>query len=322
MKKYILMLVVAALLPAVALFAQDSLQVANEGSGSNSGMDPFEMVIFLGYFVSVLVLLPIVVYTNLKEGLFDPEIVEPDAPISGMDEEERNDAAEEILERIEDKLTPFKDENGNEMITITKGSQAKFMKRGLDYINKKLQPTDPLIKARVNEFAEVYEDRAARAFTGSWWIIVCSAGVGALMVGSGGFSTFIVIHFLGLLFYVLSSRTTMYGIEKRMKAFKFVPGIVGGIMGGLFLGGGTKYYMKSGSGPWKRDWETEGQMAMIGLMIMAIVALVLGFLAAVLGVLNFVFNYSTSFLLPIKSDQKWYEENFKLKAESPALEEA
>ena len=132
------------------------------------------------------------------------------------------------------------------------------------------------------------------------------------MFTSAGFSTFIVIHFLGLLFYVLSSRTTMYGIEKRMKTFKFVPGIVGGIMGGLFLGGGTKYYMKSGNGPWKRDWETEGQMAMVGLFLMAIAALILGFLAAVLGVVNFVFNYSTSFLLPIKSDEKWYDENFAL----------
>ena len=154
MKKKIILAAIAAAIPAITVFAQDSLQVANEGS-SGSGMDPFEIVIVAGYLIGVLVLLPIVVYTNLKEGLFDPEIVEPGAPVSDLSEEERNDASAEILERIEEKLTPFKAEDGSEMVTITKGGQAKFMKRGLDYINKKLQPTDPLIKARVNEFTEV-----------------------------------------------------------------------------------------------------------------------------------------------------------------------
>ena len=196
------------------------------------------------------------------------------------------------------------------MVTITTGKQAKFMKRGLDYINKKLSPTNTEVIERVNEFATVYEDRARRAFTGSNWIIVCSVGVGVLLFLISGISTFIFIHLLGLLFYILSSRTTFYGIDKRMDYFGITGGIIGSIMTGLFLGAGTKYYIKESGSSWKRDWETEGQMAIIGLFIMLIVAMILGFFAAFLGIINFVLNYSTSFLLPFKSDEDWYAKKF------------
>ena len=196
------------------------------------------------------------------------------------------------------------------MITITKGSQARFMKRGLDYINKHLLPTDLGIQERIDEFTKVYKERTKRVFTGSYWIIACSVGVGLLMLFTGGISTFIFIHFLGLLFYVLSSRTTMYGIEKRMNYFGGGTGLIAGIMTSLFLGNGVKHYVREGSGPWKRDWEAEGQMALFGLVILFVVAMFLGFLAALLGVFNFVINYSRSYLLPYKNEKTWYAEHF------------
>ncbi len=85
---------------------------------------------------------------------------------------------------------------------------------GLDYINKYLLPTNTDIIERIKVFSDVYADRTRRAFTGSKWIIGCSAAVGVLFVWSGGITTFIFIHFLGLLFYILSSRTSFYTIEK------------------------------------------------------------------------------------------------------------
>jgi hypothetical protein len=205
------------------------------------------------------------------------------------------------------------------MITITKGKQARFVKRGLNYINKHLAPTDILITQRVKEFEFVYNDRAKRAFTGSKWIIVSSVGIGVLFFMTGGVNTFVFIHALGIVFYILSSRTTMFTIEKRMKRFSYAPGFVGNMLNGLFLANGTKHYVKSGDGPWKRDWETEGQMAMIGLFFMAVVSMFLGLLTAALGVLNFVINYSTSFAMPFKSDEKWYSENFEAVNEELAV---
>ena len=292
----------------IPLLAADT----NTGTSSGGDIDWVQMIFAGSYLLGVFVLLPVVVFTNMKEGLFHPEESGQSSSevVKHMSEEERNDISIEILEKIGEKLTPFKSEEGEDMITITKGSQARFMKYGLDYINKKLKPTDPEIVDRVKEFEEVYEDRAQRAFTGSNWIIGCSIGVGVLMLMTAGITTFIFIHILGLVFYVLSSRTTMYGIEKRLKYFGSGGGMLGRILSSLFLGEGTKYYVKHGGGPWKRDWETEGQMAIFGLIIMIFVALVLGFFATFLGVINFFINYSTSFLNPMQNEEKWYMQNF------------
>ncbi len=307
MKKSSTFLFSILLLCGITLFAQ-SADEANTGGG----IDWFQVIITGGYLVGVFILLPIVIYTNMKEKIFDPA-AEGEAelpPLNGLNDDERNARAQEILDQIAAKMTPFTSDDGEELITITKGSQAKFTKRGLDYILKYLKPTDADIMDRVYELKGVYDDRARRAFTGSKWVIACSAGIGLLLWYSVGFSTFLVIHFLGLAFYILSSRTTFYGIEKRIKYFGGGAGLISGIMGGLFLGDGVKYYVKEGSGPWQRDWETEGNMAIIGLFFLFVAAMFLGFFAVVLGVVNFLINYSTNFIIPFKSDERWYEEKF------------
>ncbi len=295
------------LLLSTLIYAEPATTETNSG-----GIDWFELIITFGYLVGVFLLLPIVVYTNMHESLDeDEEETSEELSYSGsLTEAERNEQTDIILQNIEEKLTPFTIDDGKEMLTITKGTQAKFMKKALDYIHTELHPTDPDLIERYNEMSSVYNDRSQRVFTGSWWIILCSIGIGVLMLVTAGFTNFIIIHTLGVIFYVLSSRSTMYGIEKRMKIFGMMPGFLSGIISGLFLGNGTKYYVKSGNGPWKRDWETEGSMAMVGLLIMLVVAMFLGFMAAILGVVNFIINYSSSFLLPFQSNEKWYQKNF------------
>lgn len=275
---------------------------------TDSGIDWVQVIFAGSYLIGVFVLLPIVIFTNMNEKIATPG--NGDKFLASLSEEERNKRASEILEKIGEKLTPFQSEEGEDLITITKGSQARFMKHGLDYINQYLNPTDQDVIDRVNEFTEVYNVRAKRAFTGSGWIIACSAGVALLLLVTVGFNTFIVIHLLGLLFYILSSRTTFYGIEKRINLFGGGVGAISAIMGALFLGNGTKYYVKEGNGPWKRDWETEGNMAIITLLILFVVAMFLGFFAVALGVINFIINYSTSFMHPFTKLDKWYEEKF------------
>ena len=269
-----------------------------------------KLIIAAAYLIGIFVLLPIVIYTNLKSKLYKPGDGEEDnLPIRDLDEEKRNQRAEEILIEIENRLTQFTDDDGNEMITITKGKQAKFMKNGLDYINKNLKPTDEDIINRVKEFEGIYEVRTKRVFTGSKWIIGAAVGVGVLLFLSGGISTFIFIHAIGIFFYIMSSRTPMYAMEKNRYRFaKIGTGMIGGVMSVLAFGDGTKYYVSTNGGPYQRDWETEGGMAMTGWFILIIVALFLGFMAAFLGVFNFILNYSNSFLLPFKKPVDWYEE--------------
>lgn len=293
------------------------VMAANSSSGGGS-TDWFSIILAVGYFGGVFVLLPIIIYTNLNESVFTPTednqhkiVVDPK-----LSEEERNNSAAEILESIGDKLTPVKGENDEDLITITKGSQAKFMKRGLDYIKKHLDPTDEDILNRMNELEDVYNDRAKRVFTGSKWIIACSIGVALLFIFTAGFGFFLVIHILGLIFYILSSRTTMYGLEKRMKWLGGAnSGIVAGVFAGLFAGMATSYYIKYSDGRKEFDGESTMSNMAITTMFIFIIALILGFMAVVLGVINFLLNYSTSFLLPFKKDEQWYEENFGMKTD-------
>ena len=310
--KKILFFIAALLCLSVIVVAQEP-EVAAETS--KKSIDWMQVILGGGYLLGVFVLFPLVVYTNLKEKLYDPSSsADSLSPEEGLSEEDRNLKARAILEKIEEKLTPFTSDSGESMVTITKGSQAKFMKNGLDYINKHLMPTDEDVVARVNEFSEVYKDRTRRAYTGSNWVLACGIGVGGLMVATAGFDTFIIIHTIGLIFYYLSSRTTFYNLEKRMDRFGGKGGVAGKIMTALFLGNGVKYYVKQGSGPWKRDWETEGSMAMMGIVLLVIAALFLGLFAAALGVINSLINYSTNFVNPFKKEDKWYNDNFAMAA--------
>ncbi len=308
MKKMLIILIL--LLIFVSLTAAEA-----EGEKAEKARINWFNVIFAGgYLLGVFILLPLVIFTNLKDKVYDPEDKEQIQPLENLSEEERNARAARILEEIGNKLTPVEDEEGNQMITITKSKQARFVRNGLNYIIKKLAPTDQDVIDRVNEFKGVYDYRASRIFTGSNWIIVFGIGVGVLLVATGGFNTFIIIHALGVLFYILSSRTPLYAVEKRVKNYGSGGGAMSKIYAALFLGPGKKYYVKRAGGSWERDWQTEGEMAVIGIVIMAIVALLLGFFAAAMGVINFIFNYASSLVIPFKKLDDWYERKIEATA--------
>jgi hypothetical protein len=289
---------------------------AADSSGSSSGPDVFELVIIGAYLLGVFLLLPLVIFTNLNEKIktYDPN-KHTDLDIQHHTEEERNQMAIEILERIEERLSFFTADDGSEMVTITKGKQARFMKRGLDYINVYLQPNDEEVIARVNEFSQVYYDRTNRSFTGSKWIIGAAAGIlvfmGIIEI-SMLWSSFALIHLLGLVFYILSSRTPKYAIEKRENTFGSKKlGIAGGVFAALFAGFATREYVSVNGGPWRRDYEGEFSSGMVLIFIIFVVAILVAFLVALFGIINFLMNYSTSFLLPFKTTKGWYEKNFQ-----------
>jgi len=292
---------------------QDEAPVTQEKPKREKSTDWFSLIIAIGYILGVFILLPIVIYTNHHEKIFNPEEDnrDPNDLISAT-EEERNQKASEILEKVEAKMSRYTDEeDGEEYITITSGAQSRYTKFGLDYINKHLDPTDEDIKARVAELTDVYNKRAKRSFTGSKYIIGAAIGLVVLMGiidWTMLFSFFMLLHVAGLIFYYLSSRTPVYALEKRMNTFKSKRlGIVGVVMSSLFAGFAVKEYVSVNGGPWQRDYESEGTSAMVLMLIIVFVALIIAFMVAVFGIINFVINYSTSFILPNQNAKKWYE---------------
>ncbi|NPD46690.1 hypothetical protein [Lentimicrobium sp. S6] len=276
--------------------------------------DWFSLVIAIAYFLGVFILLPLVIYTNMNEKIFIATESHKIELVDGLDEKQCNEKAVEILEGIEAQMSNITDDEGNEFVTITSGKQAVHTKMGLDYINKRLDPSDEDIKNRVTEFTEVYNDRTKRVFTGSKWIIGCAIGI-VVLLGiidiSLIFSFFILLHLLGLVFYYLSSKTPLYALEKRLKTFGTLKlGVVGGILTGLFAGFAAKEYVSINGGSWQRDYEGEFNSSMVLVLIIAVVAMFIAFMVALFGIINFLINYSTSFLSPLKKEDKWYAEKY------------
>ncbi|MCY1635104.1 hypothetical protein [Marinifilum sp. D737] len=288
---------------------------ADQTESKGGGIDWMQVIFAGSYLLGVFVLFPLVVYTNYQEKMLGDENPDKFKIPEDLSEEERNDRAEQVLVGIEEKLTPFTDDEGNEMITITSGAQARYMRHGLNYINTRLCPGDPVVNARVEEFLNVYKDRTTREFTGSKWILGCAIGIlvfmGIMDIGIL-LSSFTLIHIIGITFYYLSSRTAKYALEKRMENFNSRKlGIIGGVMAALFAGFSIKEYVSINGGPWQRDYESEGTSTMILIVAIVMVAFFVGFLVAFFGILNFIINYSTSFINPLKKPEDWYAAKFK-----------
>ncbi len=312
MRRHMILTAALLLLWGVSLFAAG--ETGTPAPESGTGL--FQLLVVVGYLLGIFILLPIVYYTNQKEKLFTPNPENPEEiqPIESTSEEERNNRARLILEGIESQLTPSQPGNSEGGVTITKGKQARFMKRGLDYINTKLVPTDTGVIERTNEFAAVYEGRTQRVFTGSKLIIGCGAVTGVVYVFFSGITNFVFFHLVGLGFYALASKTTAYALEKRMKNFRSGTGIIKSIMAAILIGESdeeSRRLVKDIYGNWvRKDHETEGMAAMLKLVCVLMVAVIVGFLVAFFGVVNFFLNYSTSYWLPFKSDDDWYANNF------------
>jgi hypothetical protein len=316
MKKFLLLAVLftsLVIIPASAQTENDEPVQQTEQTDTpktEKSIDWFSVIVAGSYMIGVLVLLPLVVYTNMNEKIKQPT----GEPLSSLDEEERNEKAAELLDHVESKLTRYLNDEGTEMVTIDKGSQARLMKRTLDYINVYLAPTDPEILEMVHENTLLYNQATERKYTGSNWVLGSAVGIVVLMGIidlSMLFSTFILLHGLGIAFYFLSSRAPMYVINRRLSRFGGTKlGIVGTVLGGIFAGTATKYYVSHNGGAYERDWETEGNMAITTLFIVFVVALFVAFLVAFFGVLNFFLNYSTTFLSPLDNEEKWFKRTF------------
>ncbi|WP_421917931.1 hypothetical protein [Marinifilum sp.] len=293
---------------------QTATPTDNEAESKGGGIVWMQLIFGGSYLLGVFILFPLVVYTNYHEKMLGDENPDKYKIPEDLSENERNDRAEQVLQGIEDKLTPFTDDEGNEMVTITSGAQAKYVRNGLNYIHTRLCPTDPLLKARTKEFLGVYKDRTTREYTGSNWILGCAIGILVFM----GFmdismllEPFTFIHLIGIAFYYLSSRTAKYALEKRMDNFKSRKlGIIGGVMAALFAGFSIKEYVSVNGGPWQRDYESEGTSTLMLIVVIIMAAFFIGFLVAFFGVLNFVINYSTSFVNPLKKPEDWYQAKF------------
>jgi len=295
----------------------EEVSAGSEENGKRS-IDWFTLLVMIGYLGGTLLILPIVIYTNLNEVIKTP-ITESSGtqPFGDMSVEERNHRSSLVIKKIESKLDRFVDDEGDERVMINRGYQARFIKKALDYINTRLCPTDEEIIESVQAHSDHYLVRTKRVFAGSKLIIFCSAALG-ILIAWGGLWGYFAFHVLGLILYFLASKIPTYGIERAAKRFSG-GGFFGGVFAGLFASAATKHYVKYGDGPWERDGSSELTNSLGMYAFMVIIALLIGLFTALLGVINFLFNYSTSFLTPFaKADDAWFEKNIANEIEHAA----
>lgn len=284
--------------------------VVEKSEGGDSSIDWFEMAVATGYLLGVFVLFPAVLFLNVKEGLYDPEVSANAPEPLDLELAEREERASVILDQIVSGWGDVETEEGGTVRTITTRKEALKTHAGLDYIRKYLVPVDESILERVKELEGVYEERTRRIFTGSNWVLGAAVLTAVLFYLTAGFKTFLLIHVLGIAFYYFSSKTPAYILERRLALLGSMPGMISGVMGGLAAGAATRHYVRENGGAWKRDWESEGQMGMMVILLVAVASLFLGFLAAFLGVLNFFLNYMGTFFYPWKSIEERYRSQF------------
>ncbi|MGM0551409.1 MAG: hypothetical protein ACQESW_10045 [Bacteroidota bacterium] len=278
----------------------------------------FNFIVGFSYIIGIFILFPLVIYTNLNEKTVDANASDEHIR-EDITPEEREGLAEEILVEMEARLTDITEpEDDQTYYTITKGRQARFVKRGLDYIHTRLAPTDEDVISQVEGFEELYKNRVHRKYSGSNLLMGCAIGVlifMALMDISFLLTPFAWIHMSGIVFYFLSSRAPVYALEKREQylgstKLGFIGTLVKPIVGALIAGMSIKHYVSVNGGPWKRDHDSELGNSAFLIVIIALIMLVLGFFIAFFGILNFILNYSTSALIPFRSLDKWYSEHF------------
>lgn len=296
-----------------ACFTAAAAWAGESAEAEGRSIDWFQWIVSIGYLVGMFVLFPVVVYTAANEKIkLAPEGGGPNMR-DDLSEEERNEKARELLEEVEARLSVVEDEGGAEAVTITSGAQARFTKNALDYICTRLCPTEEALVERTNEFIDVYTSCTQRFFSGSKWIIGCALFMIIFMAVvdlSMFFTSFTVIQLVSIAFYYLASKTPVYVMERRLERYGGKGrGVVGGVLVGLIAGLNTKHFVSVNGGPWERDYESEFGGSMFTLFIVVMAAFFIAVLIALFGILSFVMNYSTSFLLPFRSVDKWYEEN-------------
>lgn len=278
----------------------------------------YKFLLEASYILGIFILFPLVIYTNINEKIKSSKSPE-DTLRNDLSEEERNGLAEEVLLQMEHRLTEINDtEDSESMYTITNGRQGKYIKRGLEYINSRLQPTSEEINERIQEFSALYYDRTQRRYTGSNLLIGCGISVIALFIimdVSMLLNPLTWIHLCGIVFYYLSSRAPIYAIEKRenligTNRLGFIGAIIKPLLAVLLAGMSIKHYISINGGPWERDGETELTHAIFYIGLIIFIVLVLGVFISLFGILNFLINYHNSFLLPFRSLDKWYEKHF------------
>jgi len=210
---------------------------------------------------------------------------------SNESSEEENRQCYDLMDQMVNTWTDIEHENGQDwhypknMKEIVKAR--KLLVQVID-----IAPTDQKVVDSFVHYAEILKSKTDREFDGSGLLLALASGVALVLIilgivalagGAGLLGLIGPVIAAVLLFlapcgiYFLACRTPGFMLEvrknKKPSRFKFVNVVVmilfGAGMAGLKanLGGNTQWFKVYADGRKERDWETEGQMALIGLAI-------------------------------------------------------
>lgn len=273
------------------------------------------MVVGAGLLIWLIALgVLMIIYTHWNEKI---RATSGNRVLIDLPQQEHNIRAEIILSKIFSRLAEVKDEEDeeNSFYTIARGRDAKFIKRGLEYINTRLSIDDPDIIHQFNYVKNLYNEKLKRSFTGSWWIIIAAFVVAGMMEAYADYPYLMPGYIAGIVLYYFTSKVPLFLEEKRYH--KLGRGtLLSRISGFLFsdIGGGLERARNSSYGVFSDSQRHKEDVAAYGdaisLVFNIFVLLFISSFVVVFAVWKFFFNFWSRNLLSFRTLDQWYERNF------------
>lgn len=218
-----------------------------------------------------------------------------------MSEERRNALAWDILSKLEEALPSATLEDGSAAIEIKSGKDARRIKRTVEYVVKRIQPTDPELLDALESKVDYHNHMMTRYFDGSTMVHILAW----------------IVPPVGLLYHYCAKRPVYLLQHDDEKDSSFWSSIISDTWGTKTTSN-TKYTNYYTDGSKERDYGREvsetvftGILGFILKIVMSLFWMTLGVaLAPISSFIKFFKNYGGNLLSPFKDQDKWFAEEY------------
>jgi hypothetical protein len=244
-----------------------------------------------------------------------------------MSEAERNDLALSVLQDMQERLPQTEDENGETRYNIFTGKDAILVKRTIEYLINKIQPTDSGIVECIESYASYYKRQMSRGFVGARTVLVLMIVFAALITVSatsiGAGIAILAVLGIYIAFYYYSAKRPFYLLEKDARIGKqFDSSLISQTIKSIWapnpyktihhdeqVDGRTGEVLERKRN-YGRELGDEATSFGVNIILSVIVSVIAVGLTPIYTIYYFCSNYWGNCLSPFKNTDKWIEEQY------------
>ena len=254
-----------------------------------------------------------------------------------MSDEERDDVALSLFNQMQEHLPSFEHEDGSIRYMIRKGKDALRVKRTIEFMAQKIQPTDEGLIESMKGYAEYYQGQLNRMFVGARTIMFLMIAFASLLIFTQDQP--VVAITLGIwcalyiTFYFLSAKRPVYLLEiDNEKGKEFDSSLISQTIKSLW--GPDKYKTQhydvhvdsSGYASSNRNYGREMGDSLMGFVFKIIFTVIVSVIAVaftpIYSIYYFCSNYWGNAINPLTNNDKWVKSQYSLVEISQETEES